>query len=98
MRPCLIVSALCGWMLVRSNRRKNRAAVAETQRPAASRAKDTEGVIEECIAEVCYTMGQVTRIYDRTLIAVFRRTARYCAKWCSSRTTCSTARASGNTR
>ena len=68
----LIVSALCGWMLVRSNRRKNRAAVAETQRPAASRAKDTEGVIEECIAEVCYTMGQVTRIYDRTLIAVFK--------------------------
>ena len=68
----LIVSALCGWMLVRSNRRKNRAAVAETQRPVASRAKDTEGVIEECIAEVCYTMGQVTRIYDRTLIAVFK--------------------------
>lgn len=68
----LIVSALCGWMLVRSNRRKNRAAVAETQQPAASRAKDTEGVIEECIAEVCYTMGQVTRIYDRTLIAVFK--------------------------
>lgn len=56
----LIVSALCGWMLVRSNRRKNRAAAVETQRPAASRAKDTEGVIEECIAEVCYTMGQVT--------------------------------------
>ena len=68
----LIVSALCGWMLVRSNRRKNRAAAVETQRPAASRAKDTEGVIEECIAEVCYTMGQVTRIYDRTLIAVFK--------------------------
>lgn len=66
------VAVLCGWMLVRSNRRKNRAAVAETQRPAASRAKDTEGVIEECIAEVCYTMGQVTRIYDRTLIAVFK--------------------------
>ena len=68
----LIVSALCGWMLVRSNRRKNKAAAVETQQPAASRAKDTEGVIEECIAEVCYTMGQVTRIYDRTLIAVFK--------------------------
>lgn len=29
----LIVSALCGWMLVRSNRRKNKAAAVETQRP-----------------------------------------------------------------
>ena len=92
----LIVSALCGWMLVRSNRRKNRAAAVETQRPAASRAKDTEGVIEECIAEVCYTMGQVTRIYDRTLIAVFKENRRYCAKWCGSPTTCSTARAANH--
>ena len=34
---------------------------------------ESEGrVIEECIAEVCYTMGKVTRIYDRTLIAVFK--------------------------
>ena len=67
----VVVSLLCGWMLVRSNRKKNRAAAAE-QTPAASRAKDTEGVIEECIADVCDTMGQVTRIYDRTLIAVFK--------------------------
>ena len=68
----VIVAVLCGWMLVRSNRRKNRAAEAETQQPAAGKVKDTEGIIEECIAEVCYTMGQVTRIYDRTLIAVFK--------------------------
>ncbi len=67
----VIVSVLCGWMLVRSNRKKNKAAVADVQ-PVAGKMKDTEGIIEECIAEVCYTMGQVTRIYDRTLIAVFK--------------------------
>jgi hypothetical protein len=57
--------------LVRSNLRKNREAAKE-QTPVVSRAKDTEGAIEECIADVCDTMGQVTRIYDRTLIAVFK--------------------------
>ena len=67
----LIVSVLCGWMLLRSNRKKNKAVAAETP-PVAGRVNDTEGVIGECIAEVCYTMGQVTRIYDRTLIAVFK--------------------------
>lgn len=67
----VIVSVLCGWMLVRSNQKKNKAAVTDVQ-PVAGKMKDTEGIIEECIAEVCYTMGQVTRIYDRTLIAVFK--------------------------
>ena len=67
----VIVSVLCGWMLVRSNQKKNKAAVTDVQ-PVAGKMKDTEGIIEECIPEVCYTMGQVTRIYDRTLIAVFK--------------------------
>lgn len=70
--PAIIaVSLLCGWMLVRSNRKKNRAAAAETQAEI-RQGTDTKSVIDECISEVCYTMSQVTRIYDRTLIAVFK--------------------------
>ena len=67
----IVVSLLCGWMLVRSNLRKNREAAAEEQ-PREEHGTDTKSVIDECIAEVCYTMSQVTRIYDRTLIAVFK--------------------------
>lgn len=70
--PAVIaVSALCGWMLWRSNRKKNRAAAAESQTEP-EHGTDTKSVIDECISEVCYTMNQVTRIYDRTLIAVFK--------------------------
>ena len=64
------VAVLCGWMLVRSNRRKNRqAAVQQEERP---RTTSTEDVVTECLSEVGEAMGQVTRIYDRTLIAVFK--------------------------
>ena len=67
-----LVSALCGWMLIRSNMKKNRAAKEEAEKPVEIHAKDTKGVMEECIAEVCETITKVTRIYDRTMIAVFK--------------------------
>ena len=65
------VSALCAWMLIRSNLKKNKSAKEEAAKPVKA-VKDTKGTIEECIAEVCDTMTKVTRIYDRTLIAVFK--------------------------
>lgn len=65
------VSILCGWLLVRSNMKKNKEA-ARQQEEVVSHAKDTKGIVEECLGEVCETMNQVTRIYDRTLIAVFK--------------------------
>lgn len=64
------VAVLCGWMLVRSNRRKNRQAAEQQQEKP--RTADTEEVVGACLSEVEQTMGQVTRIYDRTLIAVFK--------------------------
>lgn len=65
------VAVLCAWMLIRSNRKKNRAASAEA-REVHTHAQTTAGVVDECLADVCDTMSQVTRIYDRTLIAVFK--------------------------
>ena len=65
------VSALCAWMLIRSNIKKNRKAKEQAAQPVAQ-IKDTKSTIEECINEVGNTMTQVTRIYDRTLIAVFK--------------------------
>ncbi len=65
------VSLLCAWMLIRSNIKKNKAAKEAENTPKIV-VKDTKGVVDECIAEVCHTMAQVTRIYDRTMIAVFK--------------------------
>lgn len=65
------ISLLCGWMLVRSNIRKNRRAAGPADRTQ-TQATTTAGVVDECLADVCDTMNQVTRIYDRTLIAVFK--------------------------
>ena len=65
------VSALCAWLLIRSNLKKNKAAREQAAQPVKA-VKDTKGTIDECIAEVCDTMSKVTRIYDRTLIAVFK--------------------------
>jgi len=66
------VAVLCGWMLVRSNLKKNKAAADDKAAVQGPKSGDTQEIIGECISEVCYTMSQVTRIYDRTLIAVFK--------------------------
>ena len=64
------VSVLCGWMLVRSNMRKNREAAEQPQRH-----EDPETMadaVRYTIDDVASTMRQITKIYDRVLIAVSR--------------------------
>mgnify|MGYP000386723404 FL=1 len=69
LKPYLAVCHLCGYMLVKSNFfKKNKAA--ET---AAVKAAETgSDIIYNITQEVCATMERTTRIYDRTLIAVFK--------------------------
>ena len=64
----IIVTALCGYMLIHSNflkKNKESAIVKEHE--------DTnEDIIANMRDEVCRTMECATKIYDRTLIAVFK--------------------------
>ncbi len=65
----VVVTVLCGYMLIHSNLPKKKKAKAET---AAHKPQTTEAIISELTDEVCRTMECATRIYDRTLIAVFK--------------------------
>ena len=67
----IVVSALCGWMLVRSNLKKNKQAADEPEHDEIETA-DAKDLVALSIAEVTDTMRQVTKIYDRTMIAVFK--------------------------
>lgn len=67
----IAVSVLCGWMLVRSNLKKNQKA-ADDEAPNELEAKNAADIVALGISEVCETMRQVTKIYDRTMIAVFK--------------------------
>lgn len=67
----IIVSLLCGWMLVRSNIKKNKKAADDTE-PDIIESANARDLVELSIAEVTDTMRQVTKIYDRTMIAVFK--------------------------
>ena len=64
------VTLLCGWLLVRSNLRKNRKA-AENDRQAED-PQNMDEAVRSTIDDVATTMRQITKIYYRTLIAVFR--------------------------
>lgn len=66
------VSLLCGWILLRSNIKKNRAAAAVTESDADNLADGADGVIRQSVAEVSEAMRLATKIYDRTMIAVFK--------------------------
>ena len=67
------VSLLCGWILVRSNIKKNKAAKASPEQTQAERmAHSADGIIKQSVAEVSETMRLATKIYDRTMIAVFK--------------------------
>ena len=67
----IIVSALCGWMLVRSNIKKNKKAADEPE-PDKIETANASDLVALSIAEVTDTMHQVTKIYDRTMIAVLK--------------------------
>lgn len=66
----IAVSLLCGWMLVRSNIKKNRKA--RTAPAEENVAVTADAIVKQCVKEVSEAMRLATRIYDRTMIAVFK--------------------------
>lgn len=65
----VVVTVLCGYMLIHSNfMKKGKPAAAEAQ----TQAQTSEDIIGNLREEVCRTMECATKIYDRTLIAVFK--------------------------
>lgn len=62
------VTLLCGYMLVKSNFRK------KTDGASAASAVDnpTANAVDDIAEEVCRMMQAATRIYDRTIVAVFK--------------------------
>ena len=67
-----VLVALCAWLLVRSHRNVEQIKAAETKESPVVKAETPDEVLCVCIGEVCTTMEQVTRIYNRTLVAVFK--------------------------
>lgn len=64
----IIITILCGWMLVHSNfLKKDKESTAVRQQ-----IRTNEDIITDLRDEVCATMESATKIYDRTLIAVFK--------------------------
>jgi len=59
------------WLLIRSHRTKPEEKAAAEELPVI-KAETPDEVLCVCIGEVCTTMEQVTRIYNRTLVAVFK--------------------------
>ena len=65
------LTAICAWLLIRSHR-KTPELKEEAEKPLIEQAETADDVLYTCIEEVCTTMEQVTRIYNRTLVAVFK--------------------------
>ena len=66
------LTALCAWLLIRSHRKTPELKEAEAKLQPVDTAETPEEVMRACIGEVCTTMQEVTRIYNRTLVAVFK--------------------------
>ena len=66
------LTVLCAWLLVRSHRKTPEEKEAEAARQPLDDAGTPDEVMHACIGEVCTTMQEVTRIYNRTLVAVFK--------------------------
>lgn len=67
----IIITVLCGYMLIHSNFIKK---TKELPSVVAAKAKtqSNEDIISSLRSDVCHTMECATKIYDRTLIAVFK--------------------------
>lgn len=65
----IITTLLCGYMLIKSNFMKKKA---EKEVSTEKRPESAEDIIYSITQEVCETMERTTRIYDRTLLAVFK--------------------------
>ncbi|MCI7140104.1 inorganic phosphate transporter [Alistipes sp.] len=66
------LTLLCAWLLFRSHRKTPEAKEEETAQQPLAAAETPDEVMHACIGEVCTTMQEVTRIYNRTLVAVFK--------------------------
>ena len=67
------LTALCAWLLVRSHLKTPQLKEeAEKALLPLETAETPDEVLCACIGEVCTTMQEVTRIYNRTLVAVFK--------------------------
>ena len=66
------LTVLCAWLLIRSHRKTPEEKEAEAARQPLDDAGTPDEVMHACIGEVCTTMQEVTRIYNRTLVAVFK--------------------------
>ena len=62
------VTLLCGYMLVKSNFRKK----ADGASAASAVDNPTANAVDDIAEEVCRMMQAATRIYDRTIVAVFK--------------------------
>ena len=63
----IVVTALCGYMLIRSNFKKK-----EVEHEEEHQAETKEDLIRELRDEVGHTMLRASKIYDRTLLATMR--------------------------
>ena len=66
------LTALCAWLLVRSHRKSPEIKEESPAQQPLDTAETPDEVMHACIGEVCTTMQEVTRIYNRTLVAVFK--------------------------
>ena len=66
------LTAFCAWLLVRSHRKTPELKQEAAAREPLEGAETPDEVLCACIGEVCATMQEVTRIYNRTLVAVFK--------------------------
>ena len=67
------LTVLCAWLLVRSHlKTPGLKEEAEKALLPLETAETPDEVLCACIGEVCTTMQEVTRIYNRTLVAVFK--------------------------
>ncbi|MEG1611803.1 MAG: inorganic phosphate transporter [Alistipes sp.] len=66
----IVVTVLCGYMLIHSNLPKKKKK--DTTKEQIHKPQTKETIISNLTEEVCRTMENATRIYDRTLLAVFK--------------------------
>lgn len=66
------LTLLCAWLLFRSHRASGGGKAPEKEELPLIKAETPDEVLCVCIGEVCTTMEHVTRIYNRTLVAVFK--------------------------
>lgn len=67
----LIISLLCGYMIIHNNIKASKTAE-EPEEQDTDGAVSSNQILQSCIDEVCEVMQRVTRIYNRTLVAVFK--------------------------